>query len=88
MLFRSVGSGYSDQLRAQIWATFTQQPVTWSNRKGKNIIETVEQPTNDYIIGRLVEVRADAITQNQDGTYSLRFPRFLTFRGFVANEKL
>ena len=38
--------------------------------------------------GNLVEVRADAITQNQDGTYSLRFPRFKTFRGFVPGEKL
>ena len=38
--------------------------------------------------GQVVEVRADAITQNQDGTYSLRFPRFLRFRGFKAGEKL
>ena len=42
----------------------------------------------DNLIGQLVEVRADAITQNQDGTYSLRFPRFKTFRGFAAQEKL
>jgi DNA ligase-1 len=40
------------------------------------------------IIGQLVEVRADAVTQNQDGTYSLRFPRFKTFRGFEPGEKL
>ena len=40
------------------------------------------------ITGQLVEVRADAITQNQDGTYSLRFPRFKTFRGFEPGEKL
>ena len=40
------------------------------------------------IIGNLVEVRADAITQNQDGTYSLRFPRFKTFRGFETGEKI
>jgi len=38
--------------------------------------------------GQFVEVRADAITQNQDGTYSLRFPRFKTFRGFAVGEKL
>ena len=42
----------------------------------------------DNLIGQLVEVRADAVTQNQDGTYSLRFPRFKTFRGFEAQEKL
>jgi DNA ligase-1 len=40
------------------------------------------------VLGRVVEVRADAITQNQDGTYSLRFPRFLRFRGFAEGEKI
>jgi DNA ligase-1 len=40
------------------------------------------------LIGNLVEVRADAVTQNQDGTYSLRFPRFKTFRGFEIGEKI
>ena len=40
------------------------------------------------VIGQLVEVRADAVTQNQDGSYSLRFPRFKTFRGFAAQEKM
>ena len=38
--------------------------------------------------GNIVEVRADAVTQNQDGTYSLRFPRFKGFRGFKQGEKL
>jgi DNA ligase-1 len=42
----------------------------------------------DSIIGDIAEVRADAITQNQDGTYSLRFPRFKGFRGFVTGEKI
>jgi DNA ligase-1 len=42
----------------------------------------------DALIGQLVEVRADAITQNQDKTYSLRFPRFKTFRGFEPGEKI
>jgi DNA ligase-1 len=42
----------------------------------------------DALIGQIVEVRADAVTQNQDGTYSLRFPRFLRFRGFRAGEKI
>jgi DNA ligase-1 len=40
------------------------------------------------VVGQVVEVRADAVTQNQDGTYSLRFPRFLRFRGFAPGEKL
>ena len=42
----------------------------------------------DTLIGDIAEVRADAITQNQDGTYSLRFPRFKGFRGFVTGEKI
>ena len=42
----------------------------------------------DSLVGQVVEVRADAITQNQDGTYSLRFPRFKTFRGFKKGEKI
>ena len=46
----------------------------WSNR--------------DSLIGNIVEVRADAVTQNQDGSYSLRFPRFKGFRGFEPGEKL
>jgi DNA ligase-1 len=40
------------------------------------------------VLGHIAEVRADAITQNQDGTYSLRFPRFKSFRGFAAGEKI
>jgi len=54
--------------------TDDQRDSIWANRSS--------------VIGQLVEVRADAITQNQDGTYSLRFPRFKTFRGFEAGEKL
>jgi DNA ligase-1 len=44
--------------------------------------------SRDVLLGRVVEVEADAITQNQDGTYSLRFPRFVRFRGFEPGEKL
>ena len=40
------------------------------------------------LVGHIVEVRADAVTQNQDGSYSLRFPRFKGFRGFETGEKL
>ena len=60
----NVGSGFSDDLRTQLW------------------------DVRDSVCGQIVEVRADAITQNQDGTYSLRFPRFLRFRGFAPGEKI
>jgi DNA ligase-1 len=36
---------------------------------------------------QLVEVLADAVTQNQDGSYSLRFPRFVRFRNW-GNDKI
>ena len=43
----------------------------------------------DKLIGRLVEVRADAITKSIEGEhFSLRFPRFKNFRGFKVNEKI
>jgi DNA ligase-1 len=44
----------------------------------------------DAVIGQLVEIRADAATQSQDAddVWSLRFPRFKTFRGFELGEKL
>lgn len=60
----NVGSGFSDDLRTQLWSV------------------------RDSVLSQIVEVRADAITQNQDGTYSLRFPRFLRFRGFEVGEKI
>jgi len=44
--------------------------------------------SRDTLLGHLVEVQADAVTQNQDGSYSLRFPRFLRFRDFEAGEKV
>lgn len=42
------------------------------------------------LMGQIVEVRADAATISQDSedVYSLRFPRFLQFRGFKAGEKI
>jgi len=32
------------------------------------------------VIGQIAEVMADAVTQAEDGSYSLRFPRFVRFR--------
>ena len=43
----------------------------------------------DKVVGQLAEVRADAATIGQDSdTWSLRFPRFKTFRGFELGEKI
>tara|TARA_B100001093_G_scaffold498803_1_gene547349 strand:+ start:2351 stop:3610 length:1260 start_codon:yes stop_codon:yes gene_type:complete len=54
--------------------TDEQRDMFWDNR--------------DVIIGDVVEIRADAITQAENGEYSLRFPRFKTFRGFENGEKI
>jgi DNA ligase-1 len=64
------------RIRVNVGSGFTddQRIDYWANR--------------EEILQKIVEVRADAITQNQDGTYSLRFPRFLTFRGFANGEKI
>jgi DNA ligase-1 len=42
------------------------------------------------MVGQVVEVRADAATRSQDSEdeWSLRFPRFLRFRGFAKGEKI
>jgi len=42
------------------------------------------------VLGQVGEIRADAATKSQDSddVWSLRFPRFKTWRGFVAGEKL
>ena len=44
----------------------------------------------ERLVGQIVEIRADAITQNQDteNEWSLRFPRFMRFRGFEVGEKI
>jgi DNA ligase-1 len=64
------------QIRVNVGSGFTDsdRDSFWSSRSS--------------LSGNIVEVRADAVTQNQDGTYSLRFPRFKGFRGFTPGEKI
>jgi len=70
------GSEEGKEIRVNVGSGFSDQQRTefWENRQ--------------QLPGSIVEVRADAITSNQDGTYSLRFPRFKTFRGFDSGEKI
>ena len=42
----------------------------------------------ENVLGQFIEIRADAITQAENGEYSLRLPRFKTFRGFDKSEKI
>jgi len=46
--------------------------------------------SKEVLQGQIIEIRADAATRSQDSEelYSLRFPRFLRFRGFTAGEKI
>ena len=67
--------GYNYRLNCGSGFTDAQRDEYWAER--------------DSLIGQLVEIRADARTKSQDSdTYSLRFPRFKTFRGFQAGEKI
>jgi len=74
--FVCAGQDDGKDIRVNVGSGFTdeQRSTFWTDR--------------DNLVNQLVEVRADAVTQNQDGTYSLRFPRFKTFRGFEPGEKL
>src|SRR6056300_1340313 len=67
--------GYNYRLNCGSGFTDSQRDEYWTERAS--------------IIGQLIEIRADARTKSQDSdTYSLRFPRFKTFRGFKAGEKI
>ena len=67
--------GYNYRLNCGSGFTDSQRDEYWTERAS--------------LIGQLIEIRADARTKSQDSdTYSLRFPRFKTFRGFEAGEKI
>jgi DNA ligase-1 len=72
------GEDDGKKIKVNVGSGFTDDQRTefWAGRK--------------ELIGQVVEVRADAATKNQDSedVYSLRFPRFLRFRGFRAGEKI
>ena len=70
------GEDDGKQIRVSVGGGLSDElrDAVWADKKGT--------------IGQVVEVRADAVTQNQDGSYSLRFPRFKSFRGFATGEKL
>lgn len=38
--------------------------------------------------GFIIEIEADAVSENQNGGFSLRFPRFVRFRGTKPGEKI
>jgi len=85
----SVGGGWSDKDRAEIWASHIGKPVEWSSKVSGKTRKHTAMP-GATVIGDVGEVRADAATLNQDSTdvWSLRFPRFKTWRGFAKGEKL
>ena len=67
--------GYNYRLNCGSGFTDAQRDEYWAQRAS--------------LLGQLIEIRADARTKSQDSeTYSLRFPRFKTFRGFEPGEKV
>tara|TARA_B100001057_G_scaffold289536_1_gene289604 strand:- start:6622 stop:7959 length:1338 start_codon:yes stop_codon:yes gene_type:complete len=75
VIVEGVDDGYTYHLNCGSGFTDSQRDQFWTER--------------DNLIGSLIEIRADARTKSQDSdTYSLRFPRFKTFRGFEPGEKI
>ena len=67
--------GYTYHFNCGSGFTDDQRDQFWTNR--------------DNVVGSLVEIRADARTKSQDSdTYSLRFPRFKTFRNLSNGDKI
>jgi len=65
--------GYNYRLNCGSGFTDSQRDEFWTQRAD--------------LIGQLIEIRADARTKSQDSdTYSLRFPRFKTFRSFKGEK--
>ena len=62
------GTDHGRQIQVNVGSGFSDhdRDSLWSDRS--------------MVIGRTVEILCDVITKNQDGTYSLRFPRFVRFR--------
>jgi len=71
------GEDQGRRIRVNVGSGFSeaQRAEIWANRT--------------HMMGRVVEIKGDALTmdQNQD-TWSLRFPVFMQFRGFTAHEKI
>lgn len=72
------GEDDGHKIRVSVGSGFTdsQRQEYWASKKA--------------VLGQVVEIRADAATISQDSqdVFSLRFPRFLRFRGFKVGEKL
>lgn len=84
-----VGGGFSIQQRAEIWADYTGKPVDWQKKIKGKWVTLIEYPAGTGVIGMVAEVRSDALTKSDSkDTWSLRFPRFKTWRGLVSGEKM
>ena len=66
LVCEGVDNGKNIKVNVGSGLTDAQRNEFWNNRS--------------LLIGQTVEILCDVITQNQDGGYSLRFPRFLRFR--------
>ena len=73
LICEGVDNGKTIKVNVGGGLSFEQRDEFWNNKAN--------------IIGFIAEIKADAITQNKDGSYSLRFPRFVRFRGDAPGEK-
>lgn len=76
VLFEGIDDGHRISVSVGSGWTDADRDAIWAKRKS--------------VIGLIAEIRADALTlsQNSTGVYSMRFPRFKTWRGFSTGEKI
>lgn len=65
-----------------VWVT-SRGGGGFSDRQRDEFWEMREQ-----LIGQIVEIKSDCITKDRDGNHSLRFPRFVRFRGCIETGKI
>jgi DNA ligase-1 len=75
------GTDQGREILTNVGSGFTDQQRT-------EIWETFKA-SPDAVLGQVVEIAADTLTLGQDSTiYSLRFPRWISWRGFKAGQKI
>ena len=86
------GTGKNEGLLGALVCEGTDEGKNFSVKVGSGLTDDNRKDiwsNKEKVLGQLVEIRADSTSLADDSdTYSLRFPRFKTFRGFEPGEKL
>ncbi|MDK9739291.1 hypothetical protein KI655_18510 [Vibrio sp. D404a] len=77
-----IGGGWSIEQRAQHWANYHDEPVTYTTKKDNQVFEHTVEPNGHELVGKVIQVHAHEETK--DG--SLRHPRFVSERDDKSPE--